>query len=314
MKIRLAVSLGDPLGIGPEVVAKALHQRPEMQDSVQIFGDQRLLQKPYIARCNEVQAAEQAASAFVEATEAVLRGEAEALVTAPLHKAALTQLAGGPFTGHTSYLAQRCAAQPLMTFVGHTLRLGLLTIHQPICEVAPALRALGLQGIAERIVFFAQGLNRDFALAQPRIAVLGLNPHASEGGLLGDEDLQLMQPAIALARGRGVDVQGPLPADGFFAEWVLRGPRFDGVLACYHDQGLVGFKTLEPQGAQLSLGLPIVRTSVEHGTARNIAGQDRAMPDSMISALLLADQVARSRQAQTNSKATRAAQKTIDRR
>lgn len=292
MSVRLAISLGDPLGIGPEVVAKACQQLPDDAVELRIFGEQKLLAAPYVAQCSEAEAARAAAEAFVRASDAVFSGQADALVTAPLHKAALANIPGGPYSGHTSYLAKRCGLQPTMTFVGQNLRVGLLSIHLPIAELQQHFEALGVDGIAARIAFFAKGLEQSFGIAQPRIAVFGLNPHASEGGLIGDADLRLIGPAIAQARRQGLRIEGPLPADGFFAAQSLGRSHYDGVLACYHDQGLGGFKALEPHGAQLSLGLPIIRCSVEHGTARDIAGQDRADPGSMRKALNLARELA----------------------
>lgn len=292
MSVRLAISLGDPLGIGPEVVAKAIAKKQNQDLELAIFGDKNLLSAPYVAKCSEAEAASAAANAFVQACDAVFAGEADALVTAPLHKAALADIPGGPFTGHTSYLAKRCEQQPIMTFVGKKLRVGLLSIHLPIVELQSTFVAMGVEGIAARIAFFARGLQQSFAIANPRIAVFGLNPHASEGGLIGDVDLRLISPAIEQARRQGFAISGPLPADGFFAAHSLGRNDYDGVLACYHDQGLGGFKALEPHGAQLSLGLPIIRTSVEHGTARNIAGQNRADPGSMIQAIDLAQELA----------------------
>ena len=295
MSIRLAISLGDPLGLGPEVVAKALAVGLADGVKIDIFGDASLLNPPYIAQCSEAQAARAAAEAFVGASDAVFAGRADALVTAPLHKAALADLPGGPYTGHTSYLSRRSGAQPVMTFVGQKLRVGLLSIHLPVADLQRYFEQLGVQGISERIVFFASNLQQSFAIARPRVAVFGLNPHASEGGLIGDADLRLVGPAIKRARQQGFDIIGPLPADGFFAAHSLGRAHYDGVLACYHDQGLGGFKALEPHAAQLSLGLPIIRTSVEHGTARDIAGRNSADPGSMRAAIKLARQLVQRR-------------------
>ena len=168
-------------------------------------------------------------------------------------------------------------------------RVGLRACGYKAIDALPAyFNDLGAEGIAARIVFFARELSRAFAIGHPRIAVFGLDPHAGEGGLIGDADQRLIAPAIDLARQQGFNISGPLPADGFFAAHSLGRADYDGVLACYHDQGLGGFKALQPHGAQLSLGLPIIRSSVEHGTARDIAGQNRADAHSMISAIQLA--------------------------
>ncbi|MFH1812086.1 MAG: 4-hydroxythreonine-4-phosphate dehydrogenase PdxA [Pseudomonadota bacterium] len=293
MSARLAITLGDPRGIGPEVVARALTD-PDVHARCTplIFGDATLLARPYVADCSEHDAALAAAAALKSGVDAVLEGRADALVTAPLHKSALLALDGGPYMGHTGYLAYRCQGTPLMVFVGPGMCLALLSIHVPVGEVPHLLTEIGSHGIARRLHIFADGLRQDLGIARPRIALLGLNPHAGEGGLLGVEEQRVLRPAIDEVRLLGIDVEGPLPADGYFGRVARDGPQHDGVVACYHDQGLVGFKTLVPRlGVQMSFGLPIVRTSVAHGTARDIAGQGRADAGSMTEALRLAIEI-----------------------
>jgi 4-hydroxythreonine-4-phosphate dehydrogenase len=184
-----------------------------------------------------------------------------------------------------------------MTFVADRLRVGLLTAHIPVAEVPRLLAEIGVTGIVRRISLFCRGLQDDLAIARPRIAVLGLNPHAGEDGLIGGEEARLLRPAIEEARRAGFDVRGPWPADGYFAN-VGRGlADYDGALACYHDQGLCGFKALAPAGGvHLTLGLRAIRTSCQHGTARDIAGQGKADASSMQAALRLAAEIAVRRQ------------------
>lgn len=263
-----------------------------------VFGDPELLSFPHVARCDEAEAARQAATALVQAVDATLAGETDAIVTAPLHKAALSALPGGPHLGHTGYLAFRAQGTPVMTFVGGELRLGLLTVHVPLEQVSHELIRMAPAGIAHRIRLFHDGLRRDLGVSRPRIAILGLNPHAGEDGLLGAEEAQILIPALQRLRAEGLFVDGPLPADGYFSEVAAVGPRHDGILACYHDQGLVGFKALVPRGGvQLTLGLNIIRTSCQHGTARALVGTGRVDPSSMEAAIRLAAEIVRRRDA-----------------
>lgn len=297
MKPRVAISLGDPLGIGGEVVAKAL-ATPGLTDALEpvVFGDQALLSPPYVLTLDDKEAARQAATALHKATDAVMAGEVQALCTAPLNKAALMAIDGGPFMGQTGYLAYRCKGSPLMVFVGPSLRVALLTVHVPIAEVSKLLASIGVGGIARRLGMLADGLKRDLGIASPRLALLGLNPHAGEKGMMGGEEKQLLFPAVDEARAAGVQVEGPFSSDGLFSQVAAGEASYDGIMACYHDQGLVGFKALAPRGAaQMSMGLSVVRASCQHGTARDIAGQDRADPSSMVAALRLAAEVARRR-------------------
>jgi 4-hydroxythreonine-4-phosphate dehydrogenase len=221
--------------------------------------------------------------AIVRATDDAQRGVVQAIATAPIQKEAL-RLAGLPWHGHTDLLAHLTGAPAVaMMFDSEALRVVLATIHIALAEVPRALTRASLEST---ITLTAHALPR-FGVAAPRIAVAGLNPHAGEHGLFGHEETVTIEPAIAACRSRGIDVSGPFPADTVFVR-AHRG-AFDVVIACYHDQGLIPVKLLAfGRAVNVTLGLPIVRTSVDHGTAFDIAGKGVADPDSMIAAVLLA--------------------------
>jgi 4-hydroxythreonine-4-phosphate dehydrogenase len=222
------------------------------------------------------------------ATDACISGWADAMVTAPLSKDAIVQ-AGARFPGHTEYIADRTeAGAHAMMMVAGTLRVGLVTAHIPIAEVPSRITQ---SAIVEKIEVIHESLRQDFGIVDPTIAVLGLNPHAGDGGVIGREEDQVIAPALDAAQREGLHVVGPLPADGFFATDLDSG--YDAVLAMYHDQGLAPFKALAfDRGVNFTAGLPIVRTSPDHGTAYNIAGQGVANEGSMRSAIELAIEVA----------------------
>jgi 4-hydroxythreonine-4-phosphate dehydrogenase len=308
----IAISLGDPAGIGPEVVARALALRPDLR--VRIFGDPGVLAAaaerahvPPVAsgslkvvtalRPDEVvpgrpnDASARAQLAYLEAaTEAVLSGEASALVTAPISKEWIAR-AGFPFPGHTEYLAARAGVSEFaMMLAGPKLRVVVATTHIALRDVPTALTPAGIASI---ITLTAEALARRFRVARPRVAVAGLNPHAGEAGRFGDEETRLVEPALALARARltalGVDaaVTGPHVPDVVFRQ--AAGGAFDAVVALYHDQGLIPVKLLHfDEAVNVTLGLPFVRTSPDHGTAFDIAGTGVARPDSFLAALDLA--------------------------
>jgi 4-hydroxythreonine-4-phosphate dehydrogenase len=215
-------------------------------------------------------------------------GEFAAMVTGPVHKGVIND-AGIAFSGHTEFLAGLTgAAQPVMLLVAGALRVALVTTHLPLREVPSRITAPLIESIAQ---ILHDGLRRLFGIAAPRIAVLGLNPHAGESGHLGTEEIDIIEPALARLRARGIPVIGPLPADSAFTPEHLAG--FDAVLAMYHDQGLpvlkhAGFGT----AVNVTLGLPIVRTSVDHGTALDLAGTGRADAGSLAAAIALATQLA----------------------
>lgn len=301
----VAISMGDPLGIGPEVVALALSdlQVRALIDPV-VFGDRATLERaarlrgvPFEARLVQVgslpehPSAEQAGAAalsYVErAARAAIAREAHALCTAPLSKKRVS-LCAPAFVGHTEHLAGMTRARVVMMMAGPRLRVSLATTHVPLAEVP---RRLSTEEIAFVATLTARELRDRFGIARPRVSVCGLNPHAGEGGLFGDEEARVVAPAVAAARSEGFDVRGPFPADTLFPQ-ALRG-GCDAVVALYHDQGLAPAKLLDfEQTVNLTLGLPFVRTSPDHGTADDIAWQGRSDPTPMISALRLAAQLA----------------------
>ena len=302
---RIAVSMGDPLGIGPEVVAAAIAS-PEVRGAAEIVvhGDARTLQRAAELRgarleCEIVQigppgatpAPREAGASALEyvrsAARACLDGHADALCTAPLSKERVALVERG-FVGHTEYLAHLTATRVAMMMAGPRLRVALATNHLALADVA---RSLTSSQIAFVVQLAARELRDGWDIAAPRIAVCGLNPHAGDGGIFGDEDERVVAPGIAQARAAGVDATGPWPADGLFPR-AARGD-FDAVVALYHDQGLIPAKLLDFQTTvNVTLGLPFARTSPDHGTADDIAWQGKADPQPMISALLLAARLA----------------------
>jgi 4-hydroxythreonine-4-phosphate dehydrogenase len=228
---------------------------------------------------------------IAQATACVLRGACRALVTAPIHKAVLIG-AGFAYPGHTEYLAALCAGSgtprlSVMMLAHDDLRVVPLTIHVPLRQV-PGLITTDLITSTARIV--AHDLRSRFHIAEPKIAVTGLNPHAGEGGSMGSEDLDCIAPAIAGLRQEGMEIEGPFPADTIFYPPHWR--QYDAVIAMYHDQALIPIKTVAFDGAvNLTLGLPIVRTSPDHGTAFDLAGSGGGSPASMLAALQMADRM-----------------------
>jgi 4-hydroxythreonine-4-phosphate dehydrogenase len=222
------------------------------------------------------------------AVDGALAGEFDALVTAPVHKGIINE-GGIPFSGHTEYLAQRTgAARAVMLLISGELRVALATTHLPLSAVSAAITS---DSLCEVAAILSSELAGRFGIRDPRIAVCGLNPHAGEGGHLGDEELRVIGPAIKRMQQNGIRASGPLPADTVFVPQVLAG--FDAVLAMYHDQGLpvvkhAGFE----QAVNVTLGLPLVRTSPDHGTALDLAGSGRADPRSLIAAVQLASRLA----------------------
>jgi 4-hydroxythreonine-4-phosphate dehydrogenase len=221
------------------------------------------------------------------AVEGCLAGRYAALVTGPLHKGVINA-AGIPFSGHTEYVAARCGGDPVMLLAGGGLRVALATTHLPLRAVAEHLDAPRLERVLRVLV---AGLRRDFGIARPRVLVLGLNPHAGEQGHLGDEEQRVITPVLARLRDEGLALEGPVPADTAFQPQRLAGA--DAVLAMYHDQGLPVLKHASfGSAANITLGLPIVRTSVDHGTALDLAGTGRADAGSLREALRCAAAIA----------------------
>jgi 4-hydroxythreonine-4-phosphate dehydrogenase len=223
------------------------------------------------------------------ALQGTLAGEFDAMVTAPVHKGVIND-AGIAFTGHTEYLEERCGgARAVMLLTTGELRVALATTHLPLQQVSAAITIDSLCQIARVL---ADALERRFGIAAARIAVCGLNPHAGEGGHLGDEEVRVIGPAVRRMQREGIDASGPLPADTVFVPRVLAG--FDAVLAMYHDQGLPVVKHAGFEHAvNVTLGLPLIRTSPDHGTALDLAGTGRADPGSLIAAVELASRLAR---------------------
>lgn len=327
----LALSLGDPAGIGPELIVAAWADRHELAlPPFVVIGGAQVLAAAAAARgldvpLAQVSSAAEAAGIFAtalpvlpldrdvpytpgrpnaagaalalasleRATALALAGEAGGVVTAPIAKSALAEV-GFSHPGQTEFLAHACGVaeeDAVMLLAGPSLRTVPLTVHVAISEV-PALITQSLILRRARVIHAA--MQRDFGLASPRLAIAGLNPHAGEKGRMGTEEREVIAPAIAALVAEGIDATGPHPADTLFAPHK-RG-TFDVALAMYHDQALAPLKALDfDNGVNMTLGLPIVRTSPDHGTAFDIAGQGVARPDSLIAALRMAAQAAANR-------------------
>jgi 4-hydroxythreonine-4-phosphate dehydrogenase len=289
-KLRVGITVGDPAGIGPEIARKAAAD-PRVLDVCEpvLYGPTN--DDGRFARGQVSAAAGQAAyDAIVEAVGDAQRGDVAAIATAPINKEAFAA-ARVPWRGHTELLAHLTGAPRVaMMFHADVLRVVLATIHIPLAEVP---RALTREVLEETIALAASEMPR-FGWAEPRLALAGLNPHAGEHGLMGLEEEAVMIPAVEVCRARGIRIEGPLPADTVFVR-AMRG-EFDAVIACYHDQGLIPVKLVAfGRAVNVTLGLPIIRTSVDHGTAFDIAGQGIADPSSLIQAVLLAAQLASAR-------------------
>ena len=296
-KPRIALTTGDPAGIGPEIVAKAA-QDPRVTAVCEpiIYGAE-----PSFDGGTGTPSAASGRAAYdtlVRAVGDAVTGRVDAIATAPVSKLAFA-MAGLPWKGHTDLLAHLTGSPRVaMMFWSEPLKVVLATIHIPLGQVPAALTRDVLDGIID---LTARELPRFggpamASLATPRLAMAGLNPHAGEEGVLGSEEVTTVRPALAAARARGINIEGPFPGDTVF----LRASRgeFDAVIACYHDQGLIPVKLLSfGRSVNVTLGLPIVRTSVDHGTAFDIAGRGVADPSSLIEATLLAARLVRARAA-----------------
>jgi 4-phospho-D-threonate 3-dehydrogenase / 4-phospho-D-erythronate 3-dehydrogenase len=229
--------------------------------------------------------------ALEQAVKDLKSGALDALVTAPINKKAM-QMAEFPFIGHTEYIADAFKAkESLMLMVSDTLRVGLVTNHLPIREVAAAITK---EKVLRKIIIMAETLKVDFNLDRPKVAVLGLNPHAGDEGAIGSEDDAIIRPAIEEAKMKGILAFGPFPADGFFGSGQFS--KYEGILAMYHDQGLAPYKALSfGTGVNYTAGLAAVRTSPDHGTAYDIAGKGEADETSLIKAIYLAADIVRNR-------------------
>ena len=295
MRPPLVLTPGDPLGIGPEVAVAALER---LGESAVLVGDAAAIERwaGPLSRTDSIEWAQGLCileptggepvevAALRLAVQACLEGHAAAMVTGPIHKASLVER-GFAHRGHTEFLGELCSVPgPVMAFVGQHHRASLVTTHVPLSQVAPAItRERVLHVIRASHAFCVERLG----LPHPRIAVCGLNPHAGEGGLLGSEELEHIGPACSQALELGIQVEGPVSAEAAF-RWNASG-RVDWVVGMYHDQVLAPLKLVEFGSlVNVTLGLPICRTSVDHGTARDIAGQGTANADSMVAAIALA--------------------------
>lgn len=289
MKPRIAITAGDPAGIGPEIAVKAAaDQSVRAICEPVIYGPHADADLARFTRGRVSAAAGRAAyEAVVAAVTDALDGRVQGIATAPINKEAFAE-AGLPWRGHTDLLAHLTGAQRgVMMFYADALRVVLATVHIPLADVP---RAITRELIEDTVHLTARELPR-FGHSSPRIAVAGLNPHAGENGLLGSEDEAVLRPAIAACVRDGIDVRGPFPADTVFLR-ALRG-EFEAVIACYHDQGLIPVKMAAfGKAVNVTLGLSIVRTSVDHGTAFDIAGQGIAEAGSMVEAVKLAARLA----------------------
>lgn len=311
MAPRLVVTPGDPRGIGPEVTLAALHlfasERPAVP--VEIIGPDGPLDQRELAALadrfastsqehhDDAAAGSVAGRSIERAVALALEGGVHAIVTAPLHKPSL-HAAGWLFPGQTEMLADLTGGGPVgmlmaaeSTKVGGPIRVLLATTHLPLASVASTVTQALLE---EQVSLLDRSLRNDWGFTAPTIALCGLNPHASDGGLFGDEEARIFAPAVEALRASGVDVAGPLPADTVFTR-ALSGD-FDAVVAPYHDVGMAAFKTVSfGTGVNVTLGLPFIRTSPDHGTAFDIAGTGTADPTSMLEALRLAWSLANQR-------------------
>ena len=294
VKPRIGITVGDPSGIGPEIAAKAIAERRVLEVcEPRLYGPHTPDDlRPYEPGVLSAPAGRAAYDAIVEAVRDARRGAIHGIATAPVNKEAFA-MAGLPWKGHTDLLAHLTdTPRVAMMFHAETLRVVLATIHVPLADVP---RLLTRDVVEFTIELTAKELPR-FGTPTPRIAVAGLNPHAGEHGIIGTEDRDVLVPAVEYCRSRGIDVTGPWPADTVFAR-AARG-EFDAVIACYHDQGLIPVKLLAfGRAVNVTLGLPIVRTSVDHGTAFDIAGRGTADHRSMVEAILLASTLAAPRAA-----------------
>lgn len=306
--MRIAITTGEPAGIGPEISIAAL-DAGAADVSITLIGDPDLLARhgapasvaiepvalsaPVTAGHLDVRNARYVLATLDRAIKGCMAGEYDAVLTAPVHKGVIND-AGVAFTGHTEYLAERAGTpRVVMMLAGAVqwgqLRVALATTHVRLADVPAALTPDGIVAVLDIVV---RDLTRRFGIGAPRVAVCGLNPHAGESGHLGREEIEVIAPAIATAQARGLDVEGPFPADTIFVPAFAQ--RFDAILAMYHDQGLAPLKLATfGGGVNVTLGLPFVRTSVDHGTALDIAGKGMADAGSMRAALALAVELAR---------------------
>lgn len=282
-RYRIGLTQGDPKGIGPEIVAAALEKyRDHQHVELTLYGETSLRAPDSI---DDTIAGRLSASYVAHAVTDAVAGKIDAIVTAPIHKGRW-RAAGITAPGHTEYLAQCISAtQPpatRMLFWTDALRIAFVTTHLPLHAVPTAITPAALR---TTIMMTRDFLRRYADCLTPRLVCLGLNPHAGENGLLGAEERETIIPTLERLRAEGLQIDGPFPADSFFARHATRG-TYHTIIAMYHDQGLIPIKTLDPHGAvNVTMGLPFLRTSVGHGTADDIAGTGRADPTSLYAAI-----------------------------
>jgi 4-hydroxythreonine-4-phosphate dehydrogenase len=314
MKPVIAVTMGDPAGVGPEILVRAMNDaRVKKAASVIAVGDMGVLKEaakrlrlkaPLDAQVIGVtnfdmgklkigkpsRLSGEASIAFIEeALYMTAIGDADAMVTCPISKEAVKK-AGFKFPGHTEFIAHLTGTEDfVMMLGGRDLKVVLVTIHEPLRKVPGHVTT---ESVLKTIKITDKAFRTDFGLKRPRIAVCGLNPHAGEAGMFGDEDKKTVEPAVKKARKAGIDAVGPLPPDTVFYR-AARKKEFDCVVAMYHDQGLGPLKLLHfDDGVNATLGLPVIRTSVDHGTAFDIAWQGKASHESLVAAIEMAAQMA----------------------
>lgn len=323
-KVRLGITCGDINSISLEVILKALRNEmiykniiPVLYGNVKIASYHKNIaqldalsfniigqgERPRPGRLNLINCwndnitislgkaspdgGKYAKLALDRALEDLQKNELDALVTGPIHKHSM-RMAGFEHLGHTGYLKEKAGSKDcLMFMVSDNLRIGVVTEHVPLSQVTQYIRK---DIILSKLRIMETSLITDFGIEKPHLAVLGLNPHAGEEGLLGSEDEEIIRPAIIEAKKSGMFVSGPYPADSFFGRGMFN--KFDGILAMYHDQGLIPFKTIAQQeGVNYTAGLPFVRTSPGHGTAFDLAGKNEADSGSMMNAMLMAKDI-----------------------
>jgi 4-hydroxythreonine-4-phosphate dehydrogenase len=325
-KVRVGISIGDFNGIGPEIIMKSLEDKtitdfftPVIFGSGKLFTYQKNIFKlnlnfNYINEASQAQAGKlnmvnlvkensivelgtpteestkMAIDSLEAATEALLKGEIDVLVTAPINKDEMVKM-GFKHTGHTGYFEEKFNKKGLMFLVTDDLKVAVSTHHIPIAQVA---ENISKEKIKKQIKVLNQTLIEDFNISRPKIAVLGLNPHSGDGGVIGNEEIEIISPAIKELSDNGILAFGPFPADSFFQPSKYR--SFDAVLAMYHDQGLAPFKTLAyEEGVNYTAGLPFIRTSPDHGVAYDIAGKNIADEQSFTEAIFTAIKIFKNR-------------------
>jgi 4-hydroxythreonine-4-phosphate dehydrogenase len=325
-RLKIGITQGDANGVGWEIILRTLadqrmtelftpvvygskqaadfyskllnEEEGSVQFNVVSSAEESRRGKVNLVECGQINpqpgvASAEAGKAAVEALERAMAdlkaGDIDAMVTAPIMKET-AQSETFQFTGHTEFVASHLEGEPMMIMCSDRLRVGLVTIHIPVSEVS---QSISKEKILSSLNTLRQSLKADFGIVEPRIAVLSLNPHAGEGGMLGSEEQEIIKPAIEEAFQEGTLAFGPFPADGLFATGAYA--KYDAILAMYHDQGLTPFKTLSPDGVNFTAGLSEVRTSPDHGTAYDIAGKGEADPQSMRNAIYAAIDIVRNR-------------------